>query len=73
MSDFSSHGPSADGRYAVDIAAPGDYIMSASAGDPATLQAAIDSGSGAMQERAARSMSGTSMATPVTAGERVIR
>ena len=68
MSDFSSHGPTADNRYGIDIAAPGDYIMSASACDPSTQLSAINSGDGEMQLRSARPMSGTSMATPVTAG-----
>ena len=46
--------------------------MSALAGEPAVLQAAIDFNSGEMQERTVQQMSGTSMATPVTAGNALL-
>ena len=67
VSYFSSQGPHG-GRYAVDIAAPGEYILSAYSGNPANLSEAIEKNIGRMQERAVISMMGTSMATPVAAG-----
>ena len=69
---FSSLGPTPDGRYGVDITAPGHYVISAYAGDPSTLQAAIDSGKGSMQKRAVLEMSGTSMATPISSGNALL-
>lgn len=72
VASFSSLGPTQDGRYGVDICAPGHYIISAYAGNPSTLQAAIDSGRGKMQKRAVREMSGTSMATPISSGNALL-
>jgi hypothetical protein len=65
---FSSLGPTKDNRYYVDITAPGDYVMSAMAGDEFELYSAIISSNGLMQSRSVMMMSGTSMATPITAG-----
>ena len=65
---FSSLGPTNDGRFYIDIVAPGDPVMSAMAGDPNTLQAAISNSNGQMQNKAVLKMSGTSMATPTVAG-----
>lgn len=72
MTSFSSIGPTADNRYGVDIAAPGDYIMSAYSSSPDVQEALIDAGSGDMQERAAHFMSGTSMATPIASGNAIL-
>ena len=72
MASFSSIGPTKDGRYGIDISAPGDYIMSAYSGDPNILTAAINSGTGEMQARSALPMSGTSMATPIVAGNALL-
>eukprot|EP01079_Euglenida_sp_SAG-EU17-18_P001494 gene1494-437_t len=52
LADFSSRGPTFDGRTKPDIVAPGEMIFSADN----------------HQECGLRQMSGTSMATPVTAG-----
>jgi hypothetical protein len=65
---FSSLGPTKDDRYYVDITAPGDYVMSAMAGNEFELYSAIISSNGLMQSRSVMMMSGTSMATPITAG-----
>ena len=65
---FSSLGPTIDERYYVDITAPGDYVMSAMAGDESELYSAINNLFGLMQSRSVTMMSGTSMATPITAG-----
>lgn len=72
MTSFSSIGPTQDDRYGIDIAAPGDYIMSAFSGHPNDLTAAINSGTGNMQARSVLPMSGTSMATPIAAGNALL-
>jgi len=72
VASFSSIGPTPDGRFAIDVVAPGDYVVSAYAGNPNTLQAAINAGSGTMQRRSVLTMSGTSMATPVVAGNALL-
>eukprot|EP01041_Mallomonas_annulata_P012823 gene12823-27042_t len=76
VSYFSSLGPSYDGRFKPDIVAPGDYIISAYAGVPEALSNAAHGeglgasvGIGKVQETCSViQMSGTSMATPATAG-----
>ena len=65
---FSSLGPTNDGRFYIDIVAPGDPVMSAMAGDPNTLNQTISNSNGTMQSKAVLEMSGTSMATPTVAG-----
>lgn len=55
ISSFSSRGPTADGRYGVTILSPGETVMSADGNT-----------SGASSSY--KSMQGTSMATPFTAG-----
>lgn len=64
---FSSLGPTNDGRFGVDLIAPGYYIMSALAGNISALINAVSSGHGKL-EAGVLKMSGTSMATPVTSG-----
>ena len=73
VSFFSSLGPTNDGRFGVDIVAPGEYIISSMAGDPTVQQDAINNGRvGVMQNMSAISMMGTSMATPTTAGALIL-
>ena len=61
MSSFSSRGPTKDGRFKPDIAAAGEMIRSAKSGGIGSLPNWCDASS-------THSMSGTSMATPITAG-----
>jgi hypothetical protein len=64
LSSFSSRGPTSDGRYKPDICATGQSVMSArSDGTTSTPASANCPVSGVLT-----SMSGTSMATPVTSG-----
>lgn len=65
---FSSIGPTWDGRLKPDIIAPGDFIMSAYAAPPENQTAAFDSSWKGHEHCAVHQMSGTSMATPLTAG-----
>jgi hypothetical protein len=60
LAEFSSRGPTADGRMKPDVVAPGLMITSARS-DP-SLRGECDESSGLVQ------MSGTSMATPLVAG-----
>lgn len=64
MADFSSRGPTADGRVKPELVAPGQYIISARS------DGKIDGGAGqcASVQSALTSMAGTSMATPIAAG-----
>ena len=57
MAPFSSNGPAFDGRFGIDVVAPGMFIFSASAGQP---------GGGSSCQF--KDSAGTSMATPVVAG-----
>ena len=68
IASFSSIGPTFDGRIKPDVVAPGDFIMSAFAGPSANLEAALSAGTSVEGSCAVHQMSGTSMATPVTAG-----
>jgi subtilisin family serine protease len=79
VAEFSSIGPTFDGRIKPDIIAPGDFIQSAFAGLPSNLSQQISAhlhgsttGSGTASTPcplcAVQQMSGTSMATPLTAG-----
>mmetsp|Transcript_33715 Transcript_33715/g.74240 ORF Transcript_33715/g.74240 Transcript_33715/m.74240 type:complete len:965 (+) Transcript_33715:233-3127(+) len=68
VADFSSRGPTADGRVKPDLVAPGKYILSAGArpdtfGECDEGRPRPGNGKGGLT-----SMMGTSMATPVTAG-----
>ena len=68
VAQFSSRGPSFDGRIKPDLLAPGEYIISAhSDGDPASFQCGTQAPQ--LANAAARlSNAGTSMATPTAAG-----
>ena len=68
IASFSSIGPTFDGRIKPDVVAPGDFIMSAFAGPSVNLEAALSAGTSVDGSCAVHQMSGTSMATPVTAG-----
>jgi subtilisin family serine protease len=76
MADYSSRGPSADGRIKPDIVAPGHFIVAPNA-DPSRIgecdgssrpnvQYSLSAGKGG------RYVSGTSMSTPVVAGSAAI-
>jgi len=71
VADFSSRGPTFDGRTKPDVMAPGKFILSANAGgfcDPSIRPSAGGFADGVM------SLSGTSMATPgVTGSVAIIR
>lgn len=66
MADFSSTGPTFDGRIKPDIVAPGESIVSAYA-TAVSNQSAAQEGMGGGHS-AVHQMSGTSMATPMVAG-----
>lgn len=68
MADFSSRGPTRDGRMKPDLVAQGKYILSAAAqpNDPGACDAGIPRAGGS--KGGLLSMAGTSMATPVTSG-----
>lgn len=68
IASFSSIGPTLDGRIKPDIVAPGDFIMSAYAGDSNSLRTSIESGINTENQCAVHQMSGTSMSTPIVAG-----
>jgi hypothetical protein len=72
VASFSSLGPTFDGRIKPDVVAPGDYIMSAFAGPIENLHAAMAAGEKVDGTCAVHQMSGTSMATPVTAGTAIL-
>lgn len=72
VASFSSVGPTFDGRLKPEIAAPGDYLMSAYAGSPDSLQDALLPGYDGEKICSTHQMSGTSMATPVTAGTAIL-
>ncbi len=61
MADFSSRGPTADGRVKPDVVAPGTYVLSVRAEQGSITYRAIYDNNYAF-------LSGTSMATPLTAG-----
>jgi subtilisin family serine protease len=63
MADFSSRGPTADGRVKPEIVAPGQYIVSAKSDGAKT-----DANQCTSVATALLSMAGTSMATPTLAG-----
>lgn len=63
MADFSSRGPTADGRVKPEIVAPGQYIISARSDGQKSSTDQCTSMSAALM-----SMAGTSMATPTAAG-----
>ncbi|MGH8564665.1 MAG: S8 family serine peptidase [Gammaproteobacteria bacterium] len=63
ISNFSSLGPTLDGRIKPDITAPGEDIVSARSSDPTAANPAFPAGGGRYTL-----MSGTSMATPHVAG-----
>jgi subtilisin family serine protease len=69
---FSSIGPTSDGRIKPDVVAPGDFIQSAWSGPPSEVEKALSLSAGdkwtVEGTCAVHQMSGTSMATPVTAG-----
>ena len=66
LADFSSLGPTSDGRLKPDLVAPGQDIHSAfSDGQPYSYQCDED---GKSDQAALTRMSGTSMATPIVAG-----
>lgn len=68
VAEFSSRGPTRDGRIKPDIMAPGQNIISAH-GDGSTRTQQCGLGAPALGNNAARlSMQGTSMATPTAAG-----
>lgn len=67
LADFSSRGPTADGRLKPDFVAPGNYIISSRAIGMSYISRANDTC--AISDRAALlPMAGTSMATPTAAG-----
>jgi subtilisin family serine protease len=69
IAEFSSRGPTSDGRTKPDIIAPGKFILSANAGgdcDPSSIPRAGSQAGGVL------SMSGTSMATPGVSGSAAI-
>jgi hypothetical protein len=73
IASFSSIGPTYDGRIKPDLIAPGDFIQSAFAGSPKKTIEYWDNPSGnltweELSSCAVHQMSGTSMATPITAG-----
>lgn len=68
VADFSSRGPTADGRIKPDILGPGKYIVGAGA-RPTEYGECDDGRPGPGDGRAGlKSMMGTSMATPIVAG-----
>ena len=69
---YSSLGPTSDGRFGVDLVAPGDYIMSAGAGPVDLLREALESEVGGDIAARVIEKSGTSMATPVVAGTAIL-
>jgi subtilisin family serine protease len=76
LADYSSRGPSADGRIKPDIVAPGHFIVAANA-DPSRIGECDGSSRPNVQYslsagRGGRYVSGTSMSTPVVAGSAAI-
>eukprot|EP00744_Colponema_vietnamica_P000966 GILI01001671.1.p1 GENE.GILI01001671.1~~GILI01001671.1.p1 ORF type:complete len:558 (+),score=208.03 GILI01001671.1:2-1675(+) len=66
---FSSRGPSTDGRIKPDIVSPGDVIISAkSHGNKKETTCGVDAKYDQEPTKQLLSMSGTSMATPLTSG-----
>lgn len=68
VADFSSRGPTFDGRVKPEVMAPGQYVVSARAKDPSSFDPpgqCSDDGSGGPPLLA---MAGTSMAAPLVAG-----
>ena len=67
ISDFSSRGPTLDGRTKPEIIAPGQWISSANSGGECDPIDGISPGPGE-KKSGLISMQGTSMATPIAAG-----
>eukprot|EP00547_Thalassionema_nitzschioides_P008196 CAMPEP_0194229580 /NCGR_PEP_ID=MMETSP0156-20130528/43965_1 /TAXON_ID=33649 /ORGANISM="Thalassionema nitzschioides, Strain L26-B" /LENGTH=559 /DNA_ID=CAMNT_0038962135 /DNA_START=1 /DNA_END=1679 /DNA_ORIENTATION=- len=75
LADFSSRGPTQDGRNKPDLCAPGKHILSAGAQPNRPGSCDPSSGRPSLKEGSADGvtwMAGTSMATPITAGHAAI-